>query len=459
MQPTPPSPGLTSDPITRRRHVLRLFSMRRAPRQLCPRAPLFVLVAVGSFATGSASPTDPSPLGFDLEAPAAFESAVGDDTDAVLFPGPQRPQPRPTVLVATRVKADVNTVASVLLNPTSMREALPALVRADVVATRPGLRADAWPDRLIAWEVEIPLFNLTGKGWLQQRPGAVELTLVEGAFAPGHVRFRFARSARGNGGTSIVTAEIQVDASSSNWIFRRVARHDPWSETALSAATVWVLARAVALRAEAVPPQRPARPHDSIQPPLARALDGSPLAAPALAPLRAAGTLALVRRAPGGRLAWTSVAVPVPGSPAAVAARLGAPETWRVFPGWKSVTRLLPHAAPLTPTASMLIEVDDNVAFVDLDAKWTVTTELPSRATAVDGDIRGAVFGWDVAPGDQSGTSLAVLSMHPHLDAAGFIERRLVAAEPLLEHALAVALAYVDAAATADSLVRAATRP
>jgi len=152
------------------------------------------------------------------------------------------------------------------------------------------------------------------------------------------------------------------------------------------------------------------------------------------------------------------VAVPVPGSAAAVAARLGVPETWRVFPGWKSVTRLAPRASQ-SPTESTLIEVDDNVAFVDLDATWSVTTELPSRATAVDGAIRGAVFGWDVAPGDQSGTSLAVLSMHPHLDAAGFIERRLVAAEPLLEHALAVALAYVDAAATADSLARAAARP
>ena len=77
------------------------------------------------------------------------------------------------------------------------------------------------------------------------------------------------------------------------------------------------------------------------------------------------------------------------------------------------------------------------------------------RATAVDGDTRGAVFTWQVWDGGgPPATTLAVLSMHPRLDAGGFIERKLVAAEPLLEHALALALAYVDAAAVGDDLER-----
>ena len=49
--------------------------------------------------------------------------------------------------------------------------------------------------------------------------------------------------------------------------------------------------------------------------------------------------------------------------------------------------------------------------------------------------------------------------MHPHLDAAGFVERRLIAAEALLEHALAAAMTYVNAVAVADSFDRAPTRP
>jgi hypothetical protein len=305
---------------------------------------------------------------------------------------------------------------------------------------------------LIAWELEIPLFNLTGRGWLRQEPGAVELTLVEGAFAPGHVRFRFAPASDGGTKTTVVTCEMRVDAQSSNWIFRRVARHDPWSETALSAATAWVLLRAISLRAEAAPGRQPARPRTPIVPPVARALDGTALGAPALALLRGRGTLATVRRTADGRLAWASAAVSLPGSPATVAVQLGTPETWRVFPGWKSIKRLSSPRAPLRDRDSTLIEVDDNVALVDLDARWAVGASLPVRATAVDGDVRGAVFGWDTAPGDGKDTTIGVLSMHPRLDAAGFIPRRLIAAEPLLEHALAAAMTYVDAMAVAASI-------
>ena len=335
---------------------------------------LLFLAALGFSVPGwtapGLAPPDFSATAAELAPPALFEPALRDDTDALLLPGTHRPPHRPTVIAATRVRARAQALAAVLLNPTLMREALPALVRADVLETRPGPRPDAWPDRLIAWELEIPLFNLTGKGWLRQQGGAVELTLVEGAFSPGHVRFRFAPAT--DGGTTVVTCEIQIDAQSSNWIFRRVARHDPWSETALSAATAWVLLRAVALRAEASPGTPPARPHAPIQPPIANTLDGTMLASPALAQLRGGGTLATVRRAANGRLAWASVVVSVPGSPTAAAARLGTPETWRVFPGWKSIKRASTRAVLGASPNVTLIEVDDNVAFVDLDATWAV---------------------------------------------------------------------------------------
>ena len=50
--------------------------------------------------------------------------------------------------------------------------------------------------------------------------------------------------------------------------------------------------------------------------------------------------------------------------------------------------------------------------------------------------------------------------MHPRLDAAGFIERRMVASEPLLEHALALGLVYADVAGAASALASdASARP
>ena len=106
-----------------------------------------------------------------------------------------------------------------------------------------------------------------------------------------------------------------------------------------------------------------------------------------------------------------------------------------------------------TPT---LIEVDDDIPFVDFDAVWSVSaTSAVVRATAISGGIRGAVFGWEAWAGEPAGSSLAVLSMHPHLDAAGWIQRKMIASEPLLEHAFAVALTYVDAASVVDSFTRA----
>jgi hypothetical protein len=61
-------------------------------------------------------------------------------------------------------------------------------------------------------------------------------------------------------------------------------------------------------------------------------------------------------------------------------------------------------------------------------------------------------MGWDVARGRDGSSSIAVFSCHPRLDATGSMPRRLIAAEPLLEHGLAVGLAYVDAVALAPAL-------
>ena len=410
-------------------------------------------------------------------APAAFEPGLSSNTDLLLLPLARRPSPRPVVTAATRVMAAPDAVTAVLLNPTSLRQALPSLIRAEIVASRPGPRPDAWPDRLIAWEVEIPLFNLKSRGWLRQRPQGAELELVEGAFAPGMIQFRTAPTIDRTG--TILTCQVQLEIQSTTWILRKISRHDPWAETAMSAAAAWVVARALALRAEAAPGPGAAlvRPREPIQPPAAAELEGSFMGGPALAGLRATGVLGAIRRRPGGRLGWASVAFRVPGSPPDVVSRLATPESWAVFPAWKSVTRRpppeargVPGPAPRasakgtgiptqTETASAtgsaglaVVDVVDRVPLADLDAAWSVELTPPGRATAIAGDTRGAVLAWQAAPAQDGQGSTVVLSMHPRLDAAGFVERRLIAAEPLLEHGLGIALAYVDAAAMAESL-------
>ncbi|MBC8132237.1 MAG: hypothetical protein H7X95_04590, partial [Deltaproteobacteria bacterium] len=153
---------------------------------------VLLAVSFGGHAPAFSAPDVAKPVGATSPPITAYAPGLTSDTDLLLLPRARRPAARPVVTAATRVKARADAVADVFLNPALLRQALPALVRADVVDTRPGPRPDGWPDRLIAWEVEVPLFNLTGKAWLQQQADGAEFTLVEGAFAPGRIRLRVA---------------------------------------------------------------------------------------------------------------------------------------------------------------------------------------------------------------------------------------------------------------------------
>jgi hypothetical protein len=175
--------------------------------------------------------------------------------------------------------------------------------------------------------------------------------------------------------------------------------------------------------------------------------DGRVLGDARLAPLRARGALALVARTPTERLAGVAVAVAASGEAAALALTLRDPARWRSFPGWKRVAITAPATAATPASAS----VEDGVPFVDFDATWTPNPGGRLRWTAAAGAARGARLGWDVLPSPASGVVL-VLSLYPRLDHTGRIPRGFIHAEPLLEHGLALALAFVDVVGVAASL-------
>ena len=166
--------------------------------------------------------------------------------------------------------------------------------------------------------------------------------------------------------------------------------------------------------------------------------------------------VAVVRRTPRGRLAHVSTAVSVAAAAVDVSALVNAPESWTAFPGWKSVKRL-PAASSPPPSNAAKIAVEGHVAFVALAATWEVAYAPSARATVVDGATKGAVLAWQVfsaaAPlrGSRAG-AIAVLSGHPRLDESGYVARKMIESEPLMEHALGLALTYADAAAMADRL-------
>ena len=72
----------------------------------------------------------------------------------------------------------------------------------------------------------------------------------------------------------------------------------------------------------------------------------------------------------------------------------------------------------------------------------------------MDGDGKGALMALDILPGKLPNRAIVVLSQHPRIDKAGYVARKLIAAEPLLEHGFTLALTLVDAVALGSALAK-----
>jgi hypothetical protein len=222
-------------------------------------------------------------------------------------------------------------------------------------------------------------------------------------------------------------------------MLRRILKRSPVGEPAALTAAAYVALRAVALRAEHPRAPEAWRPHVPVEAPAGWLPDSRPLASELLAPLRARGVVALVARTRDDHLAGVAAAVGLIAPAPAASATLRSPTSWRAFPGWEKITV---RPGPNGPGA----DVRDNLPLVDLDASWTAQPGVAARWVATAGDTRGARLGWDVYPSATGAGSIAALTLYPRLEATGSIARRFIAAEPLLEEGLSLALAFVDAA-------------
>jgi hypothetical protein len=360
----------------------------------------------------------------DGELVAALDAAGG--ADVIVFDVPAVAG-APHVRAATTTRAPAAVISNVLSDPARYGALIPSLVRSEEV----GRRGDA---RVVKWELEIPLFNLSGTLELRARPGGCELALVEGDLAPGRIVIEAATRADGR---TTLTLDARLDVHNSSFFLRRVMARSPYGEPAALAAAAWVALRATALRAEHPTETRAFRPTAPFAPSTPSATDARALSRPPLARLARAGAVALVTSAPSGRLASASVATLSREPPSALAARLADVRGWTAFPGWSHVQPM-----PATPTSPAGVLVEDGIPFVDFDATWRA--EPPRWWRAVEGAARDAWFGWDVAPSSEAPAE-ATLTMSPRLELTGSIPRRFIEAEPLLEHGLALALTFVDA--------------
>jgi hypothetical protein len=154
--------------------------------------------------------------------------------------------------------------------------------------------------------------------------------------------------------------------------------------------------------------------------------------------------VAAVRPRPDGRLDRIEVAALAGFAAAAVQKAL----TEHPLAGAARLAQGDARARPRRPTTW---EVDSRFPFVDFDAVWSIRPGLPCAGQVVGGDARGAVLGWDVVDG-AAPTAVAVFSLHPRLETSGYIPRKFIQAEPLLEHGLSLGVAYVDACRCLRSL-------
>jgi hypothetical protein len=381
-------------------------------------APGFVIGALLGGSTPAAALPGPESL------PAALAAVPGAD---LVFFDQAHPGQSAQVLAAGRSRASLQKLRALMLDPQAYRRAVPSFRRVDVIG-----RQDA--NVQVRWELEVPLWNLEGKLWLRPTAEGADIELTEGDLAPGLFRLRARQMPDG----VVLSVDAWANMREANWATRRLAKRSPMAEPAMTATAAWLLLRALVLEAErpegAADPRR--QPTAAMAPPVLAALDGTVLGRLARDRLIPGQALAAVRSTPTGRLDRIEVATPAKVAPAALAHALGEPARWRALPGWHTIKPLPGH--PFT------WEVDSRFPFVDFDATWAMQPGPPWRGQVIAGDARGAVLGWDLVTAGPT-TTVAVFSLHPRFETAGYIPRKFIQAEPLLEQGLSLGLAYVDA--------------
>jgi len=384
-------------------------------------------------ALGLAGPDDVS---------AALDGLGGGDLVMMNDPAGARPV---RVLLATKVSAPVDRLRQVVSDVTSYRRAMSCFRRTEILAKRP--RAGKVTDLQVAWELEIPGSNLAGKLWLRPQAEGVDLELAEGDFSPGIFHIR-ARPDRAGDRGSILSIDGYANLGDAHWALRRLVHRSPLVEPVMTVAATYVMLRALADLAESGSPRRPTAAMSA----------GDVSTLHGLVTGRVVGALpaqpkvfAAVRRRPDGRLASVEVAVPVASAPEDASGKSLHPEAFRGLPGWKKVTPVCGYPDECKDRGATCWAVEGNLPMFAIGGTWKLWPQ-PWRARMVAGDSKGAVLGLDFVPGQSKAGTTLVVSQHPRIDQAGFLARKLIAAEPLLEHGLSLALTIVEAVSLAPAL-------
>ena len=155
------------------------------------------------------------------------------------------------------------------------------------------------------WELEVPLWNLEGKLWLQPTPTGANLIVMEGDFAPGLVRLSATPEPAG---TTLLVIDASANLRDVNWITRRMVARNPLAEPGLAVAAFYVLLRALRLQGERVDDTPDVRRHPTAAPSPPQCLSSMADALPAgRCRIPDPALLAVVRSHANGRMAVVQV--------------------------------------------------------------------------------------------------------------------------------------------------------
>jgi hypothetical protein len=367
--------------------------------------------------------------------------------DLALLADPQATRPV-RVLLATRVGASPQRVQEIVASPGSYRKAMPSFRRTEVVARR--ARGRGVTDLQVAWELDVPLWNLTGKLWIRPRNDGADVVLEEGDLAPGLFHLTTRPDSPDRPDRSVLIVEGFANLAHVNLIARELSKRSTLAEPAMTVAAAYVVLKSLARLAEHGSHDRPTA---AMEPPEFGTLDAVRTGTAALGLSLPRGLLAAVRSREDGRLAGVEVAVRA--SPRAGRRVRGGltPQLLRALPGWKKIEVVTDPPETCQDPELACWSVAGNLPLFSLDGIWKIRRR-PWRARMVAGRREGALLGLDVVPGKRSGGPAVVLSEHPRLDLSGYVARKLIDAEPYLEHGLALALALVDGASLLPALAK-----
>lgn len=357
--------------------------------------------------------------------------------DLVLVHHPQT-IPLMKTVIAIRVMVSVEKVRAALGVPSTFQAAIPTFRRIEILppATKLG-------NLEVAWELEIPLWNL--KGQLRWNPtvDGVELVLHHGDLAPGKFRISaFGESAH----STIMVLESIANVKDANWMVRRIVRRLSLGEPAIAVAASYVLLKALALYLEQGRCQRSIA---SMSPASLTSLNSRVLVHSAHKLIHGKTMVATVVHRQDGRLNRVEAVFPLATTPEKIAKQTPTIAMFRALPGWKDTIIETDQLSECRDPRAQCFVVDSHLPFFDMDTTWKVWGP-PFRARAISDTLSGAVMAWDVVPDGRG--ALLFLSQSLGLHQSGYVARKLIAGEPLLEQGLALARILVDVVSLAQML-------